>query len=67
MTNNQPYMNKEQAINFLMNNPNKFIIDIKTNIIWCFEVFRTSSKSDTSVDIERHLRFPNSKFLKLCK
>lgn len=67
MTDNQPYMDKEAAISFLMNNPNELIMDINTNIIWCFEHFRTSSASDTSIDISDYLRFPDSRFIKVRK
>lgn len=67
MTDNQPYMDKEAAIIFLMNNPNVFIMDINTNVIWCLEKFRTSSVSDSSIDIQDYLRFPNSRFVKVCK
>jgi hypothetical protein len=59
MTDNKT-MSKDQAINYLMDNPNSFVIDQKTNVMWTFQ--NLTSSTNITLSIEEYNRFPNSMF-----
>ena len=53
-------MSKDEALKYLLNNPNSFVIDQNTNVVWTFT--HLTSASNYTLSVYDYNNFPNSVF-----
>lgn len=59
MTDNKT-MSKDEALKYLLDNPNSFVIDQNTNVVWSFT--HQTSASNYTLSVYDYNNFPNSVF-----